>query len=132
MRMKAISNNKNSILLIFFASVAWVSCTYDKSELVYPPTAEVCDTTAISYRNNIVPILSTNCYTCHSESSALDGAGIKLDTYSAVSSQAKFGPLLQVVEHVPGFSFMPKNANKLSPCNISYIRTWIREGSLNN
>ena len=127
-----MSKIRNSTFLVFFALIGLVSCTYDKSELVYPPTTEVCDTTAISYRNNIVPILSTNCYKCHGESSALDGAGVKLDTYSAVSSQAKFGPLLQVIEHVPGFSFMPKNANKLSPCNIAYIRTWIRGGAINN
>ncbi|MES2649689.1 MAG: hypothetical protein V4717_22615 [Bacteroidota bacterium] len=130
--MKAISINSKSIHLVFFALIGMVSCTYDKSELVYPPDTTVCDTLAISYINNIVPILSANCYTCHSTSSAVDGAGLKLDTYSAVSNQAKFGPLLQVIEHVPGFSFMPKNANKLSPCNIAYIRTWIRNGSPNN
>lgn len=118
-------------LLAFILMLSLNACHYDKSELVYPPDERNCDTTLVSYSRDIVGILSANCYRCHGGSATL-GSGIVLDTYNGISTQAKFGALLQVVEHVPGFPFMPKDANKLSNCNIATIRTWIRNGAPNN
>ena len=124
---------KKSLVIITLAAVTFFfsACYYDKSEEVYPPGSGSCDTTAISYGTDIVGILNANCYTCHS-GTAINGSGIKLDTYNGISAQAKFGNLLQVIEHVPGYSFMPKNGNKLSNCDINKIKAWINNGALNN
>ncbi len=116
-------------LLVFFFCM--IGCTYHKSEEEYPPVTTPCDTSAVSYSADVTGILSTYCYSCHS-GNAINGSGIKLDTYEGVSAQAKFGDLLQVIQHDPGFPAMPKDADKLSECNIAIIRTWIRNGSRNN
>ncbi|CAN5671608.1 hypothetical protein BH10BAC3_BH10BAC3_13070 [soil metagenome] len=126
-------NRKRSLFIVALAAttITFNACYYDKSEEVYPPNATACDTTSVTYGTDVVGILNANCYSCHS-GSAINGSGIKLDTYTGVSTQAKFGSMLQVIAHVPGFSFMPKNGNKLSSCNIAVIRTWIRNGAPNN
>ena len=116
-------------IVIFLASTS--GCYSHNAEEEYPPTNQPCDTTAVTYGTDIVGILSGNCYVCHG-GSAVNGSGIKLDTYEGVSTQAKFGPLLQVIEHRPGFVAMPKDRNQLPSCDIATIRTWIRNGALNN
>lgn len=115
------------IIILFSIS----GCYYHNAEDEYPPTNIPCDTTAVSYGTDIVGILSANCYVCHGGSAA-NGSGIKLDTYAGVSAQANFGPLLQVIEHQPGFPAMPKDRDQLSACDIATIRTWIRNGAPNN
>ena len=104
------------------------SCYYDKADLLYPDTA--CDTAAVKYSTSIVPVLSSNCISCHGGSTP--SAGIGLDTYAGVKTQANNGRLLGAVTHSPNFSPMPKNSNKLSTCNIEKIRIWIAAGAPNN
>jgi mono/diheme cytochrome c family protein len=105
------------------------SCYYDKSELVYPPNATPCDTLAVSYRSDVLSIISSNCYSCHS-GDASGGAGLKLDSYANLKMMS--GALVQVLQHDPGYAQMPKNGGKLSDCNIAKIRTWVRNGSPDN
>lgn len=107
------------------------SCFYDKADQVYPPEITTCDTSAVKYSQQVVNILSNNCYVCHS-GSASAGAGIKLDTYTNVLTWANSGTLLKAITHAPGTSPMPKNSSIMSSCNIAIIRTWIRNGSPNN
>ncbi len=107
------------------------SCRYNKAELVYPKKTEPCDTVSISYRTDIIAIVSTHCYSCHS-GTAIDGDGITLDSYADLSGAALYTDLLQMIQHDPGFIEMPKDNPKLSECNIAKIRTWIREGAPDN
>jgi hypothetical protein len=104
------------------------SCYYDKSDLLYPDTA--CDTTAVKYSTSVLPILSSNCISCHGGSTP--SAAISLDTYTGVKLQVDNGRLWGAVSHSPNFSPMPKNSNKLSACNLNKIRIWIAAGAPNN
>ena len=104
------------------------SCYYDKSDLLYPDTA--CDTTAVKYSTSVLPVLSSNCISCHGGSTP--SAGISLDSYAGVKVQVDNGRLWGAVSHNPNFSPMPKNSNKLSTCNLDKIRIWIAAGAPNN
>ena len=113
-------------LLLALFSVS--SCYYDKSEILYPQT--VCDTAAVTYSLSVVPVLTSNCISCHGGSTP--SAGIKLDVYSGVKLQVDNGRLWGAVSHSPNYSPMPKNSNKLNTCSIEKIRIWIAAGAPNN
>ena len=89
-----------------------------------------CDTTQFRYAANISVILSTNCTGCHS--GPTPSAGINLSNYFGVRAQATNGRLYGAITHTAGFSPMPKNAAKLSDCQITQVRKWIAAGILNN
>lgn len=105
------------------------SCYYDKSELVYPPNTNACDTSAVSYKNDVLPIISGNCYSCHS-GDASSGSGYKLDSYAGLKAMS--GVLVQVLQQDPGYPPMPRGGSKLSDCNIAKIRSWVRSGTPDN
>ena len=104
------------------------SCYYDKSDLLYPDTA--CDTAAVKYSTSVLPVLSSNCISCHGGSTP--SAGISLDTYAGVKMHVDNGRLWGAVSHSASYSPMPKNSNKLSTCNLEKIRLWIAAGAPNN
>lgn len=103
------------------------SCTYNKEELLYNNT---CDTSNVKYSVQIVNTLSANCLGCHTGASA--PGGIMLDTYADVRTVAMSGRLLGAITHSSGYRAMPDFAPKLPECRIAEIRTWIRNGMLNN
>jgi hypothetical protein len=91
-----------------------------------------CDTTGMSYQTDIVPILSANCYACHGENSNTSGMGIILEGYGNIQPKAVSGTLIGVITHASGFPAMPKDAGKLSDCNIAKIRAWVDAGAQDN
>ena len=130
-------NTKRSLLIVSLLAIvlSFSSCYYDKSEEVYPPNAAPCDTTAVSYKTDIVGILSPNCYSCHSTVAApISGNSNILDQHSEVVKLANSGQLLNAIEHtnVPATKFMPQGGQKLSNCNIDIIKAWINAGAPNN
>lgn len=109
------------------------SCFYDNEETLYPTSFASCDTTAVTYSNTVSSILSSQCYSCHSNTTAANlGAGIKLENYSDAKKYADNGKLVGTIKYSPGFSGMPKSAAKMSDCNIKKIETWITNGTLND
>jgi len=119
------------IAAVLFAGIVLFSCEYKKE--VAPVVVVTCDTANVRYSVEIVNILSANCYSCHASSvAAASGGGNKLDTYTNVKGYASVGLLYNTVNHTPGYDFMPKNLPQISSCDIAKIRTWIRNGSLNN
>lgn len=109
------------------------ACTYKKEPIAYPVAATACDTMNVRYLTDITKILSANCYQCHSSALAIsNGGGNVMDSYGAIIPYVSSGLLLNVVQHSPGFSPMPKNGSKLSDCDIAKIRKWINNGSPNN
>lgn len=103
------------------------SCTYNKEELLYNNT---CDTSNVKYSVQVVNTIAANCISCHSGASA--SGGIMLDDFTNVRAVAISGKLLGAITHSPGYRAMPDLAPKLSECRIAEIRTWIRNGMLNN
>lgn len=113
---------------LFIALLANTGCYYDKEEILYPQTA--CDTANVTYSSSVVPVLISNCTSCHGGSTP--SAGINLSTYAGVKTQVDNGKLWGSVSQASGFSAMPKNAAPLSSCSQSKIKKWIAAGAPNN
>ena len=104
------------------------SCYYDKSDLLYPNTA--CDTAAVKYSTSVLPVISSNCISCHGGTTP--SAAISLDSYAGIKIQVDNGRLWGAVSHNANYSPMPKNSNKLNNCSLEKIRIWIAAGAPNN
>jgi hypothetical protein len=118
-------------LVILVSVLIFTACTYNKAELLNPPTTGGCDTSAtISYTAKVLPILNTKCYSCHIGAGA--GGGIIMGTHASDKVIAVNGLLYGSINHSPGFSKMPKNEPKMSVCDIAIIKKWIDAGSPNN
>lgn len=104
------------------------SCYYDVEEELYP-TIE-CITAEMSYQDDIIPILSNDCYTCHS--AAANFGNITLEGHDALLKYVNDGSLLGAVRHEGGYSPMPKGAAMLLDCEVQKIEAWITDGALNN
>jgi hypothetical protein len=107
------------------------ACYYDKADLLYPSKSGNCDTTAtVSYSSKVVPILTTQCYSCHIGASA--GGGIVMGTHATDKAIALNGKLFGSINYSSGYSPMPKGSAKMNACDISTIKKWIDAGSPNN
>jgi hypothetical protein len=119
----------SSVIATFL--LAFVSCYYDNEEALYPTLSTACDTTNVTYAGNIVPILSNNCYSCHSNSTAArNGNNIALQNYADVVTRS--ASVIGSIKHTGSYSPMPKNGGMISSCSISQFDIWIKKGMLNN
>lgn len=106
-----------------------VGCRYEKVEkTAQPSNTSACDTSNVSYKDDIRKILKDNCGACHTSSNP-DG-GYQLDSYAGV--KASTGRLVGVVKHSSGYSPMPKGGSKLDACSIEKIEKWVQNGALDN
>src|SRR5688572_3627593 len=103
------------------------SCTYDKELIVI---VAAYDTSNIFFAADVQPLIQANCFSCHGNGSSF--GNMSLDTYVEVKQAAVKGSLLGSVSQSAGFSPMPKEADKLSDCNIQLITSWINQGIKDN
>ena len=74
--------------------------------------------------------MDAKCSGCHNRANL--GGNIDVSTYNAFKVVALNGKLYGSVAHQTGYSPMPKNAAKLSDCEIRQIQKCIHAGVLNN
>lgn len=99
----------------------------------------------ISFAQDIMPIFRGRCVSCHqSGGEGFEKSGLDLTSYEGLMKGTKHGPM--VIPKDPDSSNlmwlldwraspeirMPHGSKKLSTCDRNDIRTWIREGALNN
>lgn len=109
---------KKSFILYLFLPVLWNACTYESEEKLYPD--QFCDTIGVAYQSHIKPIIQNNCLQCHANPA---GAGIpKLNDLQVVKS--KIDLIINVTSHKEGYVKMPRNAPKLSECQINTFIAW--------
>ena len=113
--------------LLFTGMVLLQSCYYHKPEIVAP--VSTCDTSNVKYSGAVVNIMRANCYSCHT--AAFPSGGFALDSYAGVKGAVSAG-LIPDVFFRTGSARMPQNLPPLSACEIAIIRSWIRNGALNN
>lgn len=89
-----------------------------------------CVATNVSFANTVLPTLRTNCTGCHSGTTP--SAGIDLNSYATVKVQAANGKLVGSISHTAGYIAMPSATVSISACEISQIKAWVTEGTLNN
>ncbi len=127
---------KHFIKYIFIVTIVFVfsSCYYDKKDQIYPQAAvTACDTTNSTYAAVVAPIISANCSGCHSTSlAAMNGAGIVLDSYTAIKPYVTNNFLLNSIVQNGTVPPMPLNMPKMNACSINKISAWINRGALNN
>ena len=120
---------KSKILILFIlAGVLWLNgCYYDSEDVLYP-----CNANAVSYAQHIVPILESNCYSCHAGPSPVGGR--PFDTYSllvtTISDPA--ADFLCRIKWEDGCAKMPPSGSQLEICSITRLEAWIEQGMLNN
>jgi cytochrome c553 len=122
-----------------FATMIIISCSKssedDYNQNPPPPPGgggNNCDTTDVSYQNDVVPILQSNCYTCHGENTNSGSMGIILQGHANLAAKATSGTLVGVITHASGYPAMPKDAGKLPECDINKIRAWVNAGAPDN
>lgn len=126
------------IAVAIACSTIIVSCSKsNEQDITNPPGnggggggGTTCDTVNMKYATDVLPILQSNCYSCHGNGNV--SGGVSLGSYASVKTQADNGNLVGVITHAAGYPAMPQGGAKLSDCNINKIKAWIARGALNN
>ncbi|MEM9547047.1 MAG: hypothetical protein AAGA77_13785 [Bacteroidota bacterium] len=120
-------NNSLSYYAILSIIFLISSCTYNSEEDLYPPEPVEDD---ISYLNDVLPIIETNCYACH-DAVSMNG-GINLEGYDNLVIRVEDGSLEGTIRHEENWLAMPLAASKLPDNLIQQISDWIDQGYPNN
>ncbi|MFY7788569.1 MAG: hypothetical protein ACOVQA_11930 [Thermoflexibacteraceae bacterium] len=120
---------KKNILYLTACLISISACNYDVGEKLYPK-ATTCDTTNVTFKNTIQPILANSCVSCHN--SSFTQGNVNLDGYTNVAIWAKNGKLYGSMAHNGTASPMPKGTGKLDDCTIQKVKKWVDSGYPNN
>lgn len=115
------------ILFLFSAFIGISACTYNKEDELYVQSnVQICDTTSVTYNNQVKEILQTGCLSCHSDEFAdIKGDGYKLQGYANAASYSSRILSRVIDERRP---MPPSGYERLSSCKIDKIRAWINQG----
>jgi hypothetical protein len=102
------------------------ACYYDNEQELYGTT--VCDTTTVSYANDVVPILKSNCYGCH-DTGNFSISNSQFDDYNLLKNYVTGGELVGRINDVS--SPMPPS-QLMDDCNRNIIKAWVEAGAPNN
>jgi hypothetical protein len=104
-----------------------------------------CGPGAVSYKNDVQPILAKNCLECHMPGNpGTEASGLDMSSYESLMKGTKFGPVVK-----PGDPFtsalnmlvegrahpslrMPHGRPKLPDKDIQLLKTWVAQGAKNN
>lgn len=106
------------------------ACYNDKQAVLYPSNS--CDTANVTYSAVIQPLLLNQCASAGCHGGTTNAAGLNLESYAGCASIANNGKLMGTIQHLSGYSPMPKGAAKMSDCDIAKINSWVRQGAPNN
>lgn len=121
---------KKSLIVILLIQLLAYACSWDNEVDLYPEQSG-CDTLNVSFQNDVVPILSKTCFSCHSNKNAPDFAyGISYEDYEDVAAGSVL--IVGAIKHEEGYPAMPKGADQLDSCSISKIEAWVNAGAPDN
>jgi mono/diheme cytochrome c family protein len=92
------------------------------------------------FENRIRPVLSENCYKCHSSQAEKVKGGLLLDSRDGISKGGDTGPaivpgdpdhslLIKAVRYTDPDLQMPPKGPQLSPSVIADLETWVKMGA---
>jgi len=121
-----------SFIILVFCILTLATCTNNKEEILYKNSTSSCDTTNVTFKAKVVPILAANCLSCHGNSvAAANGGSVRLQDYADVKSHSDH--IYGSIAHLPGYIPMPKNmTNTIDNCQIKIIQKWLQQGALDN
>lgn len=116
--------------LLLLASAMWLSsCAYNVESELYP-TEVPCDTTAVSFAGNVLPLVEDRCAGCHSGSSP--AAGLELTTYAEIRAIGISGMLSDRVNRSDMDELLMPPDGPLSDCSLRTLAAWVNDGCLEN
>jgi len=106
-----------------------------------PPAAP-----AVSFRNDVAPIIAKHCVGCHVPGKpGTEASGFVVDSYAALMKGTKFGPvvlpgdpvsstLIILVERRadPSINMPHGQGDRLSAAEIATLRAWVQQGAKND
>jgi len=113
------------ILLVILLTAFLHSCVNNNEEDLYG--IKPCDITNVTWASKIAEIMQKNCVACHGPEVAYKG--VRHDTYEYEMIVVNDGRLRGVVNHLPGYSKMPKDRGKLPECELQLINIWLDNGA---
>ena len=125
-RNKQQRGTKTAILLLISIGIL-SGCRYDVEQ------NNNCSVADVRYSTTITGIINSNgCLSSNCHGGANPPSGFKLTDYNSVKAKVTDGRLFGALNHSSGFSPMPKDAGKLSQCDINKVKAWIDAGAPNN
>ena len=115
--------------IFILTSVGLSNCRYDnKHDLYGNPNA--CDTSAVTFSQDIKMIIGQNCERCHNGAFAI--GGLNLVGHENISTSALSGAIMDRVTRGAGDPLLMPPGEALSDCDQSKLRAWINEDAPNN
>lgn len=93
-------------------------------------TAATCDLAAVTYSATVAPLMAKYCNGCHSGTTPQ--GNIRTANYNALKTLSNKPAFMGSMRHTSGYSPMPKNAAKLSTCQLDQIQKWLDLGAKND
>jgi len=112
-------------MMLFIVDMTISACTKDK---VQPAPIDTSCADTISFANDILPIMQSNCTGCHNANNA--SGGYDLTNHAGVTQNT--GKLYGSIVHDGSASSMPEGGNKISDALIQKVYCWINQGAKNN
>ena len=135
-------NKYFSIILLFLFSLSFLLISCDDTLTIDNVDNKIIPNSNVSFASNIYPVLQVKCaFTgCHAGSNP--AGGIDLTTYANVTAdpnvvfprEPELSSLVWAIEHTAGVPEMPPRYSGivLTANQVQGIKTWIKEGALNN
>ena len=115
--------------MIILTSMGLTNCRYDNYNDSYG-NVNACDTSAVTFSQDIKMIIGQNCEGCHNGAST--SGGLNLAGYQNISASALSGGIMDRVTRSAGDPLLMPPGQALSDCDQSKLRTWMNEGAPNN
>jgi len=125
--VKNFTGIKKLLFLLFITILTTLMtsrCYYESEEHLFP-SLNACDTTNVTYAGTIVPILSSNCYTCHSNNTYTI-SGFNYQDTTVLLAQVRSG---QIYRSITYQSHPMPPSSPISSCQIQVIKKWIDSGA---
>jgi hypothetical protein len=122
-------NGMKYVVFLLVVSLGTSSCYFDNYEDLYG-NVNACDTSAVTFSQDIKMLIGQNCEGCHNGASA--SGGLNLAGHQNISNSALSGAIMDRVTRTAGDPLLMPPGQALSECDQSKLRTWINEGAPNN
>ena len=129
---------------LIVSSALFIGCTH-KPELpvlpikpLPPVVVNACDTTNVSYKKDVQPVLNANCYSCHG-TAVTAGGGLDLENFTSLKTYLQQGfrgdgvygsKFYHCITHKEALPMPP--GYLLDTCTLNKIGAWISRGAADN
>jgi len=116
--------------LVFACLLSFFSPSCENNNELDLYGSQKCDTTNITWNSKVAAILQKNCVYCHGPDVSYNG--VRHDSYTSEMVVVNDGRLRGVINHLDGFSKMPKDLGKLPECELKILNIWLNNGAPEN